>query len=138
MSTDSKIQINIPAVIDVEYIFENQYLPEILDELSLRLGFNFERKGDDLIIYAKVLCLNNTNVFISYVTAWTFRLTNIEEVFEFATEGVKDKIGIMPTLINIVVDGVRGQLALKTTDLLCGQIVLPLFNIDDIIKSIRQ
>jgi len=138
MSADSKIQINIPAVIDVEYIFENQYLPETLDGLSLRLGFDFEHKENDLIIYAKVLCLNNTNVFISYVTAWTFRLTNIEEAFEFTAEGVRDKISIMPTLINIVVGGVRGQLALKTTDLSCGQVVLPLFNIDDIIKSIRQ
>lgn len=138
MNADNKVQINIPAVIEVEYIFESQYLPETLDGLSLRLGFNFEHKENDLIIYAKVLCLNNTNVFISYVTAWTFRLTNIEAAFEFTTEGVKDKISIMPTLINIVVDGVRGQLALKTTDLLCGQIVLPLFSIDDSIKSIRQ
>ncbi len=138
MSADSKIQINIPAVIDVEYIYESQYLPEKLDGLSLRLGFNFEHKENDLIIYAKVLCLNNTNVFISYVTAWTFRLTNIEEAFEFTADGVRDKISIMPTLINIVVGGVRGQLALKTTDLSCGQVVLPLFNIDDIIKSIRQ
>ena len=138
MSADSKIQINIPAVVDVEYIFESQYLPETLEGLSLRLGFNFERKENDLTIYVKVLCLNNTNVFISYVTAWTFRLTNIEETFEFTAEGIRDKINIMPTLINILVGGVRGQLALKTTDLSCGQIVLPLFNIDDILKSIRQ
>ena len=138
MNADRKIQINIPSIVDVEYIFESQYLPQTLDDLSLRLGFSFEHKDNELTIYAKVLCLNKTNVFISYTTAWTFRFANMEEVFEFATDGMKDKVSIMPALINIVVNGVRGQLSLKTTDLPCGQIVLPLFNMDDILKTIRK
>lgn len=138
MSANNKIQINIPAVVDMEYILESQYQPKTSGELSLRLGLDFEHKENDFIIYAKVLCLNDTNVFISYITAWTFRLTDIEAAFEFTVEGVRDKISIMPTLIDIVVNGVRGQLALKTADLSCGQVVLPIFDIDDIIKSIRQ
>ncbi len=138
MSANGELHINIPSVKEIEYLYESQNLPRDLNQLSLRLGFSFERNENDLTICAKVLCLNPTDVFISYATAWTFRFPNIEEQFSFSTDRIQDKKGIMSALINTVVGGLRGQLSLKTADIPCGQINLPLFTMDDILKTIRE
>ena len=45
--------------------------------------------------------------------------------FLFLGDSITDKAGIMPTLADVAVNGIRGMLALKTKELSIGSIVLP-------------
>ena len=49
---------------------------------------------------------------------------DINEAFILG-DSITDKAGIMPTLAEVAVNGIRGMLALKTKDLPTGSIVLP-------------
>lgn len=124
MSANKKIQFQIHEVNETGYEYNEQLSPIADEQFQIRIGLRFEAKDNYFTMEAKVLCLNNKDVFLTYSAEWVFVFKNINEAFILG-DSITDKAGIMPTLADVAVNGIRGMLALKTKDLPLGSIVLP-------------
>ena len=124
MSANKKIQFQIQEVNETGYDYNEHFAPIADEQFQIRIGLRFEADNNNFTMEAKVLCLNNKDVFLTYSAEWVFIFKNINEAFILG-ESITDKAGIMPALADIAVNGIRGMLALKTKDLPLGSVVLP-------------
>ena len=114
MSANKKIQFQIHEVNETGYEYYEQLAPIAYEQFQIRIGLRFEAKDNYFTMEAKVLCLNNKDVFLTYSAEWVFVFKDINEAFILGD-----------SITDIAVNGIRGMLALKTKELSIGSIVLP-------------
>ena len=66
MSANKKIQFQIHEVNETGYEYNEQLAPIVDEQFQIRIGLRFEAKDNYFTMEAKVLCLNNKDVFLTY------------------------------------------------------------------------
>lgn len=111
-----KVTFNIQSLKEVENKINLQDFPaEGLPVCSSRLGLEITHTDTQIAVNVKVLSTYEGKLVMSYVVEGIFSFEDIAQYFDFDEEQITDKVGVLPTLVGIVVDALRGMQALRLT-----------------------
>lgn len=112
----TKVVFNIRSLKEVENQMNIQDLPpEGLPVCNSRLGLEIKHSDTEISVSAKVIATYEGKVVMSYVVEGLFSFDDITKYFELGENQLADKVGILPTLVVIVVDALRGMQSLRLT-----------------------
>ena len=110
----NKITFCIESLNEVENIMNPQDFPEEgLQACASRIGIEIKHTEKRLIITTKVIASNDGKLVMAYAVEGVFNFDEISNYFEFEEDQTTDKVGVLPTLVGIVVDALRGMHALR-------------------------
>ena len=113
----TKVFFNIESLKEIENQINIQDMPkEGLPGCTSRLGLEVKHTDRKVSVGVKVLATCEGKVVVSYVVEGVFSFDDIDKYFDFEENQFIDKVGILPTIVGIVVDALRGMQALRLAD----------------------
>lgn len=112
----TKVFFNIESLKEIENLINIQDMPaDGLPGCTSRLGLEIKHTDREVSVSVKLLATCDGNVVVSYVVEGIFSFDDINNYFDFGDNQFVDKVGILPTIVGIVVDALRGMQALRLT-----------------------
>lgn len=113
----TKVTFNIQSLREIENMINLPDFPaEGLPVCSSRLGLEVKHIEKQIVVDVKVLASYEGRLVMSYVVEGKFGFEDIAQYFDFDQDQITDKVGILPTLVGIVVDALRGMQALRLSE----------------------
>ncbi len=137
-STDNQIYARIESISEIEKKIE--ILKDIPKDfqIEMRLGLEIARCGDnEMSVQLKSLYLYQNRPLVTYAVEYKYEFEDIESVFEFSDE-IVDKRGVLPAIVDTVIGGLRGMLALSLKDTPYQDVILPYANPELLLRLLKK
>ena len=137
-STDNQIYARIESISEIEKKIE--ILKDIPQDfqIEMRLGLEIARCGDnELSVQLKSLYLYQNRPLVTYAVEYKYEFEDIESVVEFSVE-IVDKRGVLPAIVDTVIGGLRGMLALSLKDTPYQDVILPYANPEMLLRLLKK
>ena len=137
-STDNQIYARIESISEIEKKIE--ILKDIPQDFQIEMQLRLEipRCGDtEMSVQLKSLYLYQNRPLVTYAVEYKYEFEDIESVFEFSDE-IVDKRGVLPAIVDTVIGGLRGMLALSLKDTPYQDVILPYANPEMLLRLLKK
>ena len=128
-------------------LFRIQSLKEIENQINLqafpkeglpvcksRVGYEISHTVEEVSVKVKTIALYEGTIVMSYAIEGIFGFDEIGKYFDFKANQFTDKVGVLPTLLGIVIDALRGMQTLRLADT-PYEAVLPYINPTQLLEA---
>lgn len=131
----NNVLFRIQSLKEIENQINLQLFPEGgLPACTSRVGYEISHTEEDVSIKVKTIALYEGKIVMSYAIEGIFGFDEIGKYFDFETNQFTDKVGVLPTLLGIVIDALRGMQTLRLTDT-PYEAVLPYINPTQLLEA---
>ena len=131
----NNVLFRIQSLKEIENQMNLQAFPaEGLPACKSRVGYEISHTEEDVSIKVKTIALYEGKIVMSYAIEGIFGFDEIGKYFDFETNQFTDKVGVLPTLLGIVIDALRGMQTLRLTDT-PYEAVLPYINPTQLLEA---
>ena len=133
--TTNNVLFRIQSLKEIENQINLQAFPkEGLPVCKSRVGYEISHTEEDVSIKVKTISLYEGKVVMSYAIEGIFCFDEIGKYFVFEDNQFTDKAGVLPTLLGIVIDALRGMQAIRLADT-PYEAVLPYINPTQLLEA---
>lgn len=131
----NNVLFRIQSLKEIENQINLQAFPkEGLPVCTSRVGYEISHTEEDVSIKVKTISLYEGKVVMSYAIEGIFGFDEIGKYFVFEDNQFTDKVGVLPTLLGIVIDALRGMQAIRLADT-PYEAVLPYINPTQLLEA---
>jgi len=131
----NNVLFRIQSLKEIENQINLQVFPEGgLPACTSRVGYEISHTEEDVSIKVKTIALYEGKIVMSYAIEGIFGFDEIGKYFDFEANQFTDKVGVLPTLLGIVIDALRGMQAIRLADT-PYEAVLPYINPTQLLEA---
>lgn len=134
----NNVLFRIQSLKEIENQINLQAFPkEGLSACKSRVGYEISYTDEEVSIKVKTIALYEGKIVMSYAVEGVFGFDEIGKYFVFEANQFTDKVGVLPTLLGIVIDALRGMQAMRLAET-PYEAVLPYINPVSLLEQSNQ